>query len=103
MNLIPEKVNKPSPHGRNGTVANTEGMTYKFSVFKNEDIEQLTHHEKVALGHIAESIEQNRKASGKNPRNTYLVINTDEAYADQVIDILKANGHWGEEWNGARN
>jgi len=79
---------------------NTEGMTYKFSVFKNEDIEQLTHHEKVALGHIAESIEQNRKASGKNPRNTYLGINTDEAYANQVIDILEANGHWGEEWNG---
>lgn len=25
----------------------------------------------------------------------YLVINTDEPYAEEVIDILKRNGHWG--------
>ncbi|WP_163854603.1 hypothetical protein [Paenibacillus elgii] len=77
-------------------MANTEGMTFKFSVFKNEDIEQLTHHEKVTLGHIAESIEHNRQMSGKNPRNTYLVINTDEPYADEVIEIMKRYGHWGD-------
>lgn len=77
-------------------MANLEGMAFKFSVFKNEDVEQLTLGEKVALGHIAESIEDNRRAEGKNPRNTYLVINTDEPYADEVIAILKRNGHWGE-------
>jgi hypothetical protein len=26
--------------------------------------------------------------------NTYLVINTDEPYADEIIEILKKNGHW---------
>ncbi|CAH1054087.1 hypothetical protein [Paenibacillus pseudetheri] len=75
---------------------NLEGMAFKFSIFKNDDVEQLTHEEKVALGHIAESIEDNRRAEGKNPRNTYLVINTDESYVDEVIAILKRNGHWGE-------
>lgn len=76
-------------------MANTEGMAFKFSVFKSEDVDKLTHGEKVALGHIAESIEDNRRTEGKNPRNTYLVINTDEPYADEVIDILKRHGHWG--------
>ncbi|WP_433921558.1 hypothetical protein [Paenibacillus taichungensis] len=32
-------------------------MAFKFSVFKAEDIDLLTHEEKVALGHIAEAIE----------------------------------------------
>lgn len=25
----------------------------------------------------------------------YLVINQDEPYADEIIEILKRNGHWG--------
>lgn len=74
---------------------NTEGMANKFVVFIGEDVEVLTHQEKVALGHIAESIEDNRCETGKNPRNTYLVVNTDESYADEVIEILKRYGHWG--------
>lgn len=27
----------------------------------------------------------------------YIVVNRDEPYAQDVIDILKANGHWDEE------
>ncbi len=62
---------------------------------KISDVEQLTHHEKVALGHIGEAIQEIRIKQGKSPVNQYLVINTDEPYADEVIDILKHHGHWG--------
>lgn len=27
--------------------------------------------------------------------NTYLAINTDEPYAEQIIEIMKQHGHWG--------
>jgi len=27
--------------------------------------------------------------------NEYLVINTDEPYAPEIIEIMKRNGHWG--------
>ncbi|MEK8133168.1 hypothetical protein WMW72_35425 [Paenibacillus filicis] len=75
-------------------MANLTGMAYKFQVLKNDDIEKLTHHEKVALGHIVERIIENRRAEGKVD-NYYLVINTDEPYADEVVEILKRHGHWG--------
>jgi hypothetical protein len=71
-----------------------DGMAMKFTVLKNDDIEKLGHHAKVALGHVAEEIKELREKEDKK-NNLYLVINTDEPYADQVIDILKANGHWG--------
>lgn len=75
-------------------MANTEGMAYKFQVIKGTDIEKLPHQSIVALGHIVEDILENRKAEGK-PVNSYLVINTDEPYADEVIEIMKRHGHWG--------
>lgn len=31
----------------------------------------------------------------KKEPHTYLVINRDEHYADEVIEILKRHGHWG--------
>lgn len=34
-----------------------------------------------------------RDTLGKK-ENTYFVINTDEPYADEIIEILKKNGHW---------
>ncbi|MDF2615434.1 MAG: hypothetical protein K0Q47_89 [Sedimentibacter sp.] len=40
-------------------------------------------------------IVEGRKKDGKNPENEYIIINTDEPYANEVIEILKKNGHWG--------
>lgn len=73
----------------------TEGMAYKFSVLKGDDIEKLSHEEIVTLGHISERIMEIRREDGKAPSNTYLVINTDEPYAEEVIEIMKRYGHWG--------
>ncbi|KIH69927.1 hypothetical protein [Salinicoccus roseus] len=36
-----------------------------------------------------------REKEGKSIFNKYLVINQDEPYADEVIEIMKKHGHWG--------
>lgn len=67
----------------------------KFIVFKNEDIEKYTGNlSEATLRKTAELIESGRMKDGKSTGNTYLVINTDESYAGEVIEILKRNGHW---------
>ena len=40
------------------------------------------------------AVSAGRAAEGKEPCPKYLVINTDEIYANEVIKILKRNGHW---------
>lgn len=75
-------------------MANLEGVEKKFTVIKNEDVLSLPKGtvwmEK--LNNICDVVNVNRLP--KQP-NTYLVINTDEPYADEIIEILKRNGHWG--------
>lgn len=79
--------------------ADLEGMGRKFTgVFKLEDVAtHLQHAQKMQLRRITETIDSGRRAEGKSPASekTYLVINTDEPYADEVIAILKRHGHWG--------
>jgi len=43
---------------------------------------------------IVDRILHKRAAEGKPPVNSYIVINTDEVYADEVKEILKRHGHW---------
>lgn len=78
-------------------MANLEGGKFdKFIVFKREDIEKYTGNlSKAALKKSSELIMAGREKDGKNPDNKYLVINVDEPYADEVIEIMKRNGHWG--------
>lgn len=72
-------------------------MEMKFTVIKNDDIEQyMNDREKLILQELLYSINLKKKKEGKAVDNQYLVINTDEQYAPQVIDILKANDHWDE-------
>lgn len=80
-------------------MANLEGMEHKFTVIKNEDLDKYLHPEmKSAFLEIAEKVEMNKYVDQnfKKP-HTYLVINTDEPYADEVIEIMKKHGHWGHE------
>lgn len=73
-----------------------EGMQIKFTMFKNEDIEKYTGNlTKEVLKKTGALIASGRERDGKNPNNTYLVINTDEPYANEIVEILKKNGHWG--------
>jgi hypothetical protein len=78
---------------------NEEGlakMKMKFTVLKNEDIERYVPKFMAnTLEDICKHIEDGRKKDGKKPKNTYIVINMDEPYATEVIEILKRHGHWG--------
>lgn len=76
-------------------MANTEGMKITHVVLKNADIEKMNMEKQANLSEIQLDIARKRKEEGKRGFPKYLVINTDEPYADEVIDILKKNGHWG--------
>ena len=69
-------------------------MNIKYIVVKFSDVNHLTVSEISQLRSLLEKIEDGRKSEGKE-RNIYLVINTDEPYSDEVIEILKENGYWG--------
>ena len=67
----------------------------KFLVLKWDDINQyLNGIGKDDLSECIETVLDGRRMGGK-PDNTYLVINTDEPYAPEIVEILKRNGHWG--------
>jgi len=72
------------------------GGLKKHVVLKIEDVEKYLHdYQRNELAEMCGDIEYGRKRNGENVDNEYLVINTDEPYADEVIEILKKNGHWG--------
>lgn len=71
-------------------------MKEKFIVIKIDDLKYINSPFKIAmLKNDLDDIKIGRKAEGKNIDNKYLVINTDEPYVDEVIEIMKRNGHWG--------
>ena len=79
-------------------MANLQGGDFnKFLVIKRDDIKNYLSKEDVRKLLILISRLRVFKNcnSGKKIENVYLVINTDESYADEVIEILKRNGHWG--------
>ncbi|MFB5761141.1 hypothetical protein [Paenibacillus medicaginis] len=72
------------------------GMQVKFTVIKNEDVEKyLDANDKSELSRILWKIQKWRDLHGKTVLNTYLVVNTDEPYAVEVMRIMQANNHWG--------
>lgn len=76
---------------------NELGGKRKFVVLKIEDlIKYVKSSFKLAmLDNDMEDIRKGREADGKKPVNEYLVVNLDEPYAQEVIKIMKRNGHWG--------
>lgn len=71
-------------------------MKIKFTVIKNEDVEKhLDEQDKSELSRILWKIQSLRFLEGKLALNTYMVVNTDEAYAADIVRILQENGHWG--------
>lgn len=47
-----------------------------------------------ALEPFLEKIEQGRIKDGKSAGNDYIVINQDETYAPEIIEVLKRHCHW---------
>lgn len=77
-------------------MSNIDGMNKKFVVFKKEDIYKYLDGDEYEdfLG-IQDTVYLGLLRDKKNTDKTYLVINTDEPYADEVIEIMKRHGHWG--------
>ena len=75
-------------------MANLNGMKFKYVVIKKSDIFNTDSVTRTQLECALDSINQDRQQKGKK-ENTYLVINTDEPYADEIIQIMKRHGHWG--------
>lgn len=72
-------------------------MNIKFMVLKLEDVQQhLNVFRQEELHQIRDIIHSARQQEGK-PDNTYIVINTDEPYAPDIVEIMKQFGHWGPE------
>lgn len=70
-------------------------MKMKFGVLKIDDVKKYCSEEsKQALDKIVLEITTGRMEEGKKPDNTYYVINSDEPYSEEVVEILKRNGHW---------
>lgn len=69
------------------------GLEEKFFVVKHSDIKG----KEAALAHLklVENVMNKRSAEGKENFNRYLVINVDEPYAAEVVEIMKRHGHWG--------
>lgn len=70
----------------------------KFTVLKNEDLDGVCEaypEMKDPFEKLCEKVKQFRRLIGRQASPTHLIINIDEPYADEVIEILKRNGHWG--------
>ncbi|GLY11373.1 hypothetical protein [Pseudobacillus badius] len=89
-------------------MTNVTGMKMKFIVVKNADVDEfLTKKEiiefhtfltKIADRKYAKKCRTAHREAGTDrfaKENTYIVVNTDESYADEVIEIMKRYGHWG--------
>ncbi|MFB9273401.1 hypothetical protein ACFQMJ_28345 [Cohnella cellulosilytica] len=73
-------------------------MKRKYIVHKIEDVQKhLSMEQRAQLGVIGATIDSRRINAGKAPasNNSYIVINTDEPYTPQIVEILKRYGHWG--------
>lgn len=71
----------------------------KFTIIKNEDIRKyLSSVDANDLEQLIERLRVSKACNSGNPNknNSYAVINLDEPYADVVINIMKAYGHWGD-------
>ena len=75
---------------------NLSGIDFnKYTVIKQEDmIKHASEQDRIDLARILKNIRISRYKFNKNTGNKYLVINVDESYARDVVDILKQNNHW---------
>ena len=67
-------------------------MEYKFIVFKAEDIEKYCSHTQIEeLSGINKTINSGRIKDNRKIDNRYLVVNTDEPYANDVKKVIEEN------------
>ena len=68
-----------------------KGFENKYHVVKMEDVEKYLSEEKRKIfNDLLNEISFNRNMDGKST-NTYLVVNTNEKYAEKVFDLIIEN------------
>lgn len=80
-----------------GTVL--EGKKRRYTILNERDFHKyVPENLRLEFGEIFNDvlfhIESGRESEGKNPYNSYIVINTDEPYASEIADVMKRNGHF---------
>lgn len=72
------------------------GAERKFIVLKIEDINDALNGDEIEeFTKLCNKVSEHRLQKCKTPGNKYIVANVDEPYALDIIEIMKANGHWG--------
>jgi len=67
----------------------------KYVVIKQDDLyKHALEQDSIDLARITKNIRISRVKFNKKPSNQYLVINIDEPYAGEIIEIMKKNRHW---------
>lgn len=70
----------------------------KFIVIKrSEAAEVATFAQESALYDLQRAIAQHRAANDKTIIRRYAVVNLDEPYAAEIIEIMRRNGHWEDD------
>jgi len=73
-------------------------MLITHTVFKNEDLFlYLDAEEYKSIVRVAEKVNQGRFKDGRQTESTYIVVNTDERYIDEIIEVLKLHNAWGRK------
>lgn len=77
-----------------------EGKERRYTIINERDVKKYAKQKWVdkmqkAIDNVLIDVEEGRRKDGKAPYNCYLVINVDEPYAPEVIEIMKRHGHWG--------
>lgn len=79
-----------------GTVL--EGRDRRYTVLNERDIAKYGGTEQVekmneAIDDVLVNVEAGRMKDGKKPYNSYIIINVDEPYIDEIIEVMKRHGH----------
>ncbi|MFS0820778.1 hypothetical protein [Bacillus sp. 1P02SD] len=79
-----------------GTVL--EGRERRYTVLNERDIKKYATKNQIellneTLDDVLTSVEIGRKNDGKNAYNSYIIINVDEPYIDEIVAVMKKHGH----------
>lgn len=84
-------------------MTNIDEMKITHTVIKDIDIEKYLDKTDQAVFQVCvDQIKIGRALEGRG-NNKYIVINTDEIYANEVAEIMRENGHWEGALPAARN
>jgi hypothetical protein len=73
----------------------------KFIVIKRSEFDEIaTKEQKREMYNLRYAIARYRVANNKRSDRNYAVINLDEPYAPEIIEIMRKNGHWEDDDDG---